>query len=124
MAALRRCATPGCPDITPTTRCPDHQRDHERARGSTARRGYGHAHRRKRATIAARIDRGELILCVRCDQPITTSSALDLGHTDDRTAHSGPEHSHCNRSAGGKKAHQPGPPPPSTPTRGGATHHD
>lgn len=67
-------------------------------------------------------------LCVRCGKPIrmvrSKSGRLvpepwDLGHTDDRTAWSGPEHAGCNRSAGARKGnaqrgrvHVDPPPPP------------
>lgn len=109
MPALRKCATPGCPELTAATRCPDHQAERERARGTRKQRGYNHAHDKLRAQYAARITNGEPIACVRCGQRITTPRDLDLGHTDDRAHHSGPEHAHCNRSEAGRKSHRPGP---------------
>ncbi len=48
LMALKVCANPGCPTLTATTRCPAHQREQERRRGTRQQRGYGPAHERTR----------------------------------------------------------------------------
>lgn len=70
------------------------------ARASTSRRGYGTAHQRERARWVRQVDAG-LVNCARCRQPIQPGRPWDLGHNDDRTGWSGPEHARCNRVAGG-----------------------
>ena len=71
--------------------------------GSTTARGYGHAHQQERQRWAPKVDAG-LVDCARpeCRKPILPGQAWQLGHTDDRTAWSGPEHSYCNLAAGGR----------------------
>lgn len=100
----RICAQPGCPTITTQRRCPTHATQYERDRGTPAERGYGTDHKRLRRELASDVAAGRAT-CWRCRQPITPNTPWDLGHTDDRTTHAGPEHTHCNRSAGGKTAH-------------------
>jgi hypothetical protein len=68
---------------------------------TTAERGYDAKHKRERAKYQRRMDRGETFTCARCDKPIDPAS-WDLGHTDDRTAWTGPECVPCNRGAGGR----------------------
>jgi hypothetical protein len=70
-------------------------------KGSTARRGYGTAHQRERARWRPKVDAG-LVDCARCGQPLEPGRPWDLGHTDDRTGWSGPEHLTCNRRRGGR----------------------
>ena len=80
---------------------------------STNDRGYDSRHQSERANWQRRLDRGEQIRCCcnrdecskhdgRCSTIITATSSWDLGHTDDRTAWTGPECIPCNRSAGGR----------------------
>jgi len=68
--------------------------------GNTTTKGYGIAHQRERQRWALRVDAG-LVDCFRCHQPIEPGRPWDLGHTDDRTTWTGPEHLSCNRKAGG-----------------------
>jgi hypothetical protein len=72
--------------------------------GSRQDRGYGRAHELQRKAWAPRVKRGE-VKCARCDQLIRPNDEWDLGHTDDRTAWSGPEHRGCNRRAGAANSH-------------------
>jgi hypothetical protein len=71
------------------------------ARASTAARGYDRKHEAERKRWAPKVGAG-LVDCARCRQPIEPGRPWDLGHTDDRSAWTGPEHSHCNRQAGGR----------------------
>ncbi|MFF3867365.1 hypothetical protein [Micromonospora sp. NPDC001898] len=71
------------------------------AKANTTARGYGHAHQKLREQWRPKVDAG-LVDCAKCDQPINPGDPWDLGHTDDRTAYTGPECQHCNRSAGGR----------------------
>jgi hypothetical protein len=69
--------------------------------GKTTARGYGAQHQQLRAEWAPLVDAGQ-VACARCGQPIEPGAPWDLGHTDDRTAWTGPEHATCNRAAGGR----------------------
>jgi len=78
--------------------------------GSTAR-GYGPAHQKLRKQLLARWRPGDP--CARCGWPMLYRwliypdgrkvSAIDLGHTDDRTGYTGLEHRNCNRRDGQAK---------------------
>lgn len=70
------------------------------ARSSTHARGYDRKHEALRRDWARKVDAG-LAVCARCHQPIEPGRPWDLGHTDDRTGWTGPEHVTCNRRAGG-----------------------
>lgn len=97
------CATAGCPRTTTpsTTRCPAHQADHERQRGTTTARGYGHPHQRERARqLHAAAGRP----CAHCGLPMQADQLLDLAHTDDRAGYRGMAHASCNRRDGGQRA--------------------
>lgn len=69
------------------------------ARESTTARGYGAAHQRERKRWQPIVEAGEAT-CARCNEPIEATSKWDLGHNEDRTEWTGPEHVKCNRSAG------------------------
>lgn len=103
--AMRVCPAPGCPELTPGGPCAVHRRQREQQRGTRQQRGYGAEHSRLRRSWRPRVETG-MVRCARCDTYITLGQAWDLGHNDDRTAWTGPEHATCNRSAGGKAAHQ------------------
>ncbi len=105
MRATRVCNVPGCP--APETyrgKCQACASSSERARGTPQQRGYTPQHQQLRRRWAVRVRHGG-VLCARCAQPIAPGTAWDLGHTDDRTAWTGPEHAACNRAAGGRSAH-------------------
>lgn len=67
--------------------------------GSATDRGYGVAHQKQRRYWEPIVARGEAS-CARCLRGIAPTDTWDLGHNDDRTAWTGPEHSTCNRRAG------------------------
>lgn len=71
------------------------------SRGTTPQRGYGYRHQQERKRWAPKVEAG-LVDCARCRSPIGSDQVWQLGHTDDRTAWSGPEHRFCNESAGGR----------------------
>lgn len=71
-------------------------------KGTTTEKGYGSSHQRLRARWTPKVKAG-LVDCARCHQPINPDQPWQLGHTDDRTGYQGPEHTHCNLSAGGRK---------------------
>jgi hypothetical protein len=71
------------------------------SQGTTTQRGYGAAHEKQRRAWEPKVREGH-VKCARCRQRIAPGTAWDLGHTDDRTAWTGPEHATCNRSAGGR----------------------
>lgn len=67
-------------------------------------RGYGIAHKAERARWEHAVKAGE-VMCARqgpkcTGKPIDPDQPWDLGHTDDRTAWTGPECVPCNRGAG------------------------
>ena len=72
------------------------------SRASTTTRGYGTDHQRERARWDPYVQAG-LATCARCHRPIPPGP-WDLGHNDDRTGWTGPEHVSCNRSAGARNA--------------------
>lgn len=105
--ALRPCLEPGCPTLTRTTRCADHTRSADRARGTRQQRGYDKAHDQLRAEWQRRIDAGRVVTCWRpgCGT-VLTGRAWHLGHNDhDRTRYEGPECVPCNLRAAGINSH-------------------
>ncbi|WP_326564544.1 hypothetical protein [Micromonospora peucetia] len=70
-------------------------------KAKTTARGYGHQHQKLREHWRPKVETG-LVDCARCGQHIGADDPWDLGHTDDRTAYTGPECRTCNRSAGGR----------------------
>jgi hypothetical protein len=94
---LKPCLERGCPRPTSRTRCPTHERQHDRARGTRQQRGYDAAHDQLRGLLVATYDPAEA--CSRCLRPLGPVAALlDLGHTDDRAGWQGLQHQACNRS--------------------------
>ena len=71
------------------------------ARNFNPKDDYGPAHKRERKRWINILAREGVVPCARCHQPIHHGDTWDLGHTDDRTAWTGPECVSCNRSAGG-----------------------
>lgn len=95
----------------------------------TTRRGYGTRHQKLRAKEDRALKRAGQVPCARCGWPVFHAwpldppevhvpncpqrsscqgqcwSTWDLGHTDDRTAYSGIEHTCCNRAAGARNSH-------------------
>lgn len=77
--------------------------------GSTAR-GYGSQHQAERARWATVVEAGhgycQAKTCTYPTRFIPPGTPWDLGHSDDRTRWTGPEHRRCNRADGGRKRHQ------------------
>ena len=102
---VRVCAEPGCPMLTRSTRCRDHERARDKARGTTTERGYGSTHQRIRAHLQRRMDAGETFTCWRpgCERPIDPTD-WHLGHDDhDRTLYRGPECVPCNTATSSRR---------------------
>lgn len=106
---MRVCSRPGCPELTEGRRCPTHEAEAERRRGTRQQRGYTAEHDRLRANWKPKVERCEVDcharVCLMLIRRILPGQEWDLGHTDERTAWTGPEHATCNRSAGGRAAH-------------------
>lgn len=106
---MKVCAEPGCPTPTTSSRCPEHARKREHARGSRQARGYDSEHDRMRALWAPRVATGSVqchaTVCLEPSRRIIPGTPWDLGHTPDRRSWTGPEHARCNRAAGGQAAH-------------------
>ena len=106
---MRVCNVPDCPKIYPKaegSRCSEHRKKAEVARGSRQARGYDKAHIALRNAWKPKVESGS-VLCSRCHQPILGGQAWHLDHDDnDRSKYKGPSHRHCNLSAGGKASHQ------------------
>ncbi len=71
------------------------------SRLTTSQRGYDAGHQAERERLRPEVEAG-LHDCARCRGWIEPGTPWDLGHTDDRTGWTGPEHASCNRSAGGR----------------------
>lgn len=100
------CSTPGCPTLVRKSgQCTTHARHADDVRGSRHQRGYTYQHTRLRASWAHRVATGQ-VNCAKCGHLIAPDTPWDLGHTDDRTQWTGPEHQLCNRQAAGHKAHR------------------
>lgn len=103
---MRVCAEPGCPVVSTTTRCYDHARDRDKARGTRQQRGYDAAHDRLRADYQRRMDAGESFTCWRRGPRCTVTidpKRWRLGHDDiDRTKYRGPECVPCNQATAGR----------------------
>lgn len=109
----RWCSCTGCPscgehagshgrlydaDSTRTLRCPACEQaaqSRRHARQSSARRGYGAQHRRKRQQLLEQWQPGDP--CAHCHQPMLEGQPLDLAHNEDRTGYRGLAHRECNR---------------------------
>lgn len=74
-------------------------------RGTTTQQGYGSPHQQLRAAWAPHVATGT-VTCPRCLEPIASTEPWDLGHNEDRTSYTGPEHQGCNRAAGARKANR------------------
>lgn len=99
---MKPCLEPGCPKLTKATRCPDHARAKDRARGTKQERGYGPEHDALRADYQRRMNRGEVFDCWRCDDEIDPEH-WHLGHDDlDRSKYRGPECVPCNTATSGR----------------------
>ena len=102
MGTVKVCNVPGCPNLQPEPRCPEHRRQQERARGTARQRGYDLAHTRLRARYQRRMNAGQAFTCWRCGGLIDPNS-WDLGHKDDRTGYAGPECVPCNRATASRR---------------------
>ena len=98
------CIEAGCPTLTERTRCTEHERAKDRARGTRRERGYGAEHRALRARWVPLVATGN-VKCWRCGDYIAAGAAWDLGHDDrDRSKYRGPEHVGRECRAGGNRA--------------------
>lgn len=58
-------------------------------------------HQQERARWKPKVNTGT-VPCARCHRLIPPGTPWDLGHNDNGPGWWGPEHRHCNRSAGAK----------------------
>lgn len=70
---------------------------------STTDRGYGAAHQAERRSWERELARVGVVecharVCLMPDREIYDGDPWDLGHTEDRTGWTGPEHPKCNRT--------------------------
>lgn len=101
---MKVCVEPGCPVLTKRTRCPEHERAKDRARGTRAERGYGAEHVARRKAWVPLVATGN-VRCWRCGEFIAAGAAWDLGHDDaDRARYRGPEHVGRECRKGGNRA--------------------
>lgn len=102
---LRVCPAPGCPNLTRGGRCTNCARQADHNRGTRQARGYDAAHDTERAKWTL-ILQTRAVTCARCPGLINPGDPWDLGHNDQRTRWTGPEHPACNRAAGGRTSQQ------------------
>ena len=104
MAMKRNCPKPNCIKTADGRYCTEHNREHDKQRGSKKQRGYGKEFQRDRKQWKPLVDAG-LVDCWRCSKPLEPGAAFHLGHDDkDRTIIRGPECPPCNLSAAGKSS--------------------
>lgn len=104
---MKVCAEPGCPELTHGTRCTEHARAKDRARGTRQQRGYDAAFDATGRDYQRRMDAGETLACWRCGQPVGARRGRDwvLGHCDlNRATIHGPEHPGENYATSGRAA--------------------
>lgn len=104
---VRVCIESGCPALTRGTRCTEHERAKDKARGTAAQRGYDQPHRTLRADWQRRLDAGLVVHCWRCAEcdvvTIIDPKAWTLGHCDDdRSTYHGPECPPCDYATSGR----------------------
>lgn len=100
---MKVCSIPGCPNLQAESKCAEHRREAEQARGSRQQRGYGAEHEAERKRWAPLVATGN-VKCWRCGEFIPPGAAWDLGHHDtDRTKYRGPECVGCNRATSGRR---------------------
>jgi hypothetical protein len=106
--ALRPCLS--CGTLTQGSRCPACQPRRRRTQAPTAARGYDASHKRERARWQPIVDAGRAwchaAICLMPDRAIEPGTGWDLGHTPDRAAWTGPEHSKCNQADGARRKAQ------------------
>lgn len=97
----RPCLEPGCPRLTSNTRCHDHERERDKARGTRQERGYDADYDRARLDYGRRMARGETFICWRCAElgkpHLVDPTDWHCGHdNDDRSLIRGPQCSASN----------------------------
>ena len=74
---------------------------------SSTARGYGYQHQQLRAWWKPIVEAGGVLChaktCVMPSRTIEPTEAWHLGHTEDRTRWTGPEHVRCNTSDGARR---------------------
>lgn len=109
MATKRVCIQSGCGTLIEAglSRCVEHERDRDKARGTRQERGYDAEHDAARRKWLDLIDNGSLVYCARgCGARFRPGDMFHLDHTDDRQGYRGPSCERCNTSAGAKASHQ------------------
>lgn len=101
-APKANCSQAGCPAKAAIRgKCTQHAHQADLGRGTRQRRGYDRRHDELRKQWAPVVATGT-VKCARCGLPIPADAPWDLGHNDDRTQWTGPEHARCNRRAAGQ----------------------
>ena len=74
---------------------------------SSTARGYGYQHQQLRAWWLPIVNAGGVLChaktCVMPTRELEPFAPFDLGHTEDRSRWTGPEHPRCNRSDGARR---------------------
>jgi hypothetical protein len=91
--APKHCGSPGCPElVTGRSYCPAHER-----RDSNTARGYGRAHKQRRAADLAALRDG-VDVCWRCERPMWRTQVLQEDHNARRDGYRGLTHRACNEA--------------------------
>ena len=95
---LKPCATPGCPNLTRTTRCQGCEQGHQKARN--AKRTHYHGS----YTTRARHTRDTAVRCWICNKAFTPGDRIHADHVrpGDPTSPLKPAHARCNTSRGNR----------------------
>lgn len=105
MPETRTCQACGCAYLAKRSNqkfCATCRARRGRVTRSTVERGYGADHRRLRREWQQRLNDGEHVecharVCFMRTRTISPDDPWDLGHLQDRTGWTGPEHRYCNR---------------------------
>jgi hypothetical protein len=77
---------------------------------NTKARGYGYRHQQERRKWKTQVEAGQVQchakLCLMPTRWIDPDQGWDLGHSEDRTMWTGPEHIRCNRAEGAQRGNR------------------
>ena len=74
---MKVCLEPGCPTLTERTRCTEHERAKDKARGTSTERGYDYAFEKAKCEP----EYVNANRCAECGEPFTEDNPKTGGHS-------------------------------------------